>query len=56
MFIVRWFFVLLILAAFAFGAVYYMAGNADGPAIAINQPSIIGQAGTLDVTIDAPAA
>ena len=56
MFIVRWFFTLLVLAALAFGVAYYMAGNADGPAITINQPSIIGQGGTLDVTIDAPAA
>lgn len=54
--LVRWFFVLLVLAAFAFGVAYYMAGNADGPVITINQPAVIGQAGTLDVTIDAPAA
>ena len=52
--IVRWFFVLLILAALAFGAAYYFAGTADGPAITINQPSVIGQGGTLDVTVDAP--
>ena len=54
--IVRWFFVLLLLAALAFGAAYYFAGSAAGPAITINQPTIIGRAGTLDVTIDAPAA
>ena len=47
MFIVRWFFTLLVPAALAFGVAYYMAGNADGPAITINQPSIIGQGGTL---------
>ncbi len=52
--IVRWFFGLLILAALAFGVAYYFAGTADGPAITINQPSVIGQGGTLDVTIDAP--
>lgn len=52
--IVRWFFGLLILAALAFGAAYYYAGTADGPTITINQPSVIGQGGTLDVTIDAP--
>ena len=52
--IVRWFFGLLILAALAFGAAYYFARTADGPAITINQPSVIGQGGTLDVTIDAP--
>lgn len=54
--IVRWFFGLVILLAVAFGAAYYVAGNADGPAIAINQPSAIGQGGTLDVTVDAPGA
>jgi murein DD-endopeptidase MepM/ murein hydrolase activator NlpD len=54
--IVRWFFGLLILAGLAFGAVYYYAGTLDGPAIAINQPSVIGQGGTLDVTVDAPGA
>ena len=54
--IVRWFFVLLLLAGLAFGVAYYLAGNADGPAITINQPSVIGQGGTLDVSIDAPAA
>jgi hypothetical protein len=54
--IVRWFFVLLVLAALAFGVAYYLAGSAAGPAITINQPTVIGRAGTLDVTIDAPAA
>ena len=54
--IVRWFFTLLVLAALAFGAAYYFAGSAAGPAITINQPTVIGQSGTLDVTIDAPAA
>jgi murein DD-endopeptidase MepM/ murein hydrolase activator NlpD len=54
--IVRWFLVLLVLAALAFGAAYYLAGSAAGPAIVINQPTIIGRTGTLDVTIDAPAA
>lgn len=54
--IVRWFFGLLVLAALAFGAVYYYAGTVDGPAITINQPSVIGQGGTLDVTVDAPGA
>ena len=54
--IVRWFFGLIVLAALAFGAVYYYAGTLDGPAITINQPSVIGQGGTLDVTVDAPGA
>jgi hypothetical protein len=35
--IVRWFFVLLVLAGLAFGAAYYFAGRADGPAITINE-------------------
>ena len=54
--IVRWFFGLLILAALALGAAYYYAGTLDGPAITINQPSVIGQGGTLDVSVEAPAA
>ncbi len=54
--IVRWFFGLLVLLAIGAGAAYFFAGMADGPAIAINQPSVIGQGGMLDVTIDAPGA
>jgi murein DD-endopeptidase MepM/ murein hydrolase activator NlpD len=54
--IVRWFFVLLVLAALAFAVAYYYAGTLEGPAITINQPSVIGQGGTLDVTVDAPGA
>ena len=54
--IVRWFFGLIVLLVLAFGAAYYVAGSADGPAITINQPSVIGQGGTLDVTVDAPGA
>jgi murein DD-endopeptidase MepM/ murein hydrolase activator NlpD len=53
--IVRWLFGFLILAGLAFGAAYYYAGTLDGPAIAINQPSVIGQGGTLDVSVNAPA-
>jgi murein DD-endopeptidase MepM/ murein hydrolase activator NlpD len=56
MFIVRWFFGLIILAALALSVAYYYAGTLDGPAITINQPSVIGQGGTLDVSVDAPAA
>jgi murein DD-endopeptidase MepM/ murein hydrolase activator NlpD len=54
--IVRWLFGLIVLVAIGAGIAYYIAGKADGPAIAINQPSVIGQAGMLDVTIDAPGA
>ena len=53
--IVRWFFGLLVLAALAFGVAYYYAGTLDGPAITINQPSVIGQGGTFDVSVEAPA-
>ncbi len=52
--IVRWFFGMLVLAGLAFAAAYYFAGTLDGPTITINQPSVIGQGGTLDVTVDAP--
>ena len=52
--IVRWFFGMLVLAGLAFAAAYYYAGTLDGPTITINQPSVIGQGGTLDVTVDAP--
>jgi murein DD-endopeptidase MepM/ murein hydrolase activator NlpD len=54
--IVRWFFGMLVLAALAFAAVYYYAGTVDGPAITINQPSVIGQGGTLDVSVESPGA
>jgi murein DD-endopeptidase MepM/ murein hydrolase activator NlpD len=54
--IVRWFFGLVVLAALAAGVTYFVAGNADGPSIAINQPSVVGQTGTLDVVIDTPGA
>jgi len=54
--IVRWFFGLLVLLVLAAGITYFLAGKADGPAIAINQPSVVGQGGTLDVVIDAPGA
>jgi murein DD-endopeptidase MepM/ murein hydrolase activator NlpD len=54
MFIVRWFFGLLVLLALALGVAYFFAGRADGPQITINQPSIIGQSSTLDVSVDAP--
>ena len=54
--IVRWFFGLLVLLAIGSGIAYYVAGTLDGPVITIQQPSIIGQTGTLDITIDTPAA
>jgi murein DD-endopeptidase MepM/ murein hydrolase activator NlpD len=56
MFIIRWFFGLLVLLAVAVGIAYYFAGKTDGPAITINLPATIGQAGVLNVSIDAPGA
>ena len=52
--VVRWLFVLIVLAGVSFGAVYWYAGTLDGPVISINQPTVVGQSGTLDVTIDTP--
>jgi murein DD-endopeptidase MepM/ murein hydrolase activator NlpD len=54
--IVRWFFGVLISAALALGVAYYYAGTMEGPALTINQPSVIGQGGTLDVSVNAPGA
>lgn len=54
--IIRGFFVLVFLALLGFGAAYYLAGRSEGPAIAINQPTIVGQASQLDVTVKAPDA
>jgi murein DD-endopeptidase MepM/ murein hydrolase activator NlpD len=54
--IIRWFFGLIVVLAIAAGIAYYVAGTVDGPAISINQPPVIGQAGILEVTIDAPRA
>ena len=54
---VRWLLTLIVLAGLGLAAVYYYAGTLDGPAISINQPaSVIGQSGTLDVSVDAPGA
>jgi murein DD-endopeptidase MepM/ murein hydrolase activator NlpD len=52
----RWLLGFVVLLALVFGVVYYFAGRAEGPVIAIHQPSVIGQSGTIDVTIDAPDA
>ena len=54
--IVRWFVGLLVLVALAGGVTYFLAGNADGPVITINQPSVIGQSSTLDLVVGAPGA
>ena len=52
--IVRAFVVLLLILLIGAGITYYFAGKAAGPVIAIQAPAVIGQAGALDVTIDAP--
>jgi len=54
--IVRWFLVLIVLLLLGAGIAFVVAGNAEGPVITINKPQVIGQSGTLDVTIDAPDA
>ena len=46
--------VVLLAAGASFGAAYFMAGRAAPPSITINQPGIIGQRGSLDVTVDTP--
>src|SRR5687767_1049208 len=53
-FLIKWLFIFLLLAGIGAAGAYYYAGTLDAPGIAINQPSIIGQAGTLDVTVEAP--
>ena len=52
----RWLFFLVILAGIGLGVAYYVAGTLDGPVISIRQPSVVGQAASLDVIIDAPGA
>ncbi len=52
--IVRGFFAFVLLVAVVVGIVYYFAGRAVGPVIMIHEPSLVGQVGTLDVTIDTP--
>ena len=47
--------IMAVVASAILGATYYAAGRADPPVITIHQPGIIGQAGTLDITVDAPA-
>jgi murein DD-endopeptidase MepM/ murein hydrolase activator NlpD len=52
--ILRAFFVLVLLAALAFGGAYYFAGRAAGPVITIQHPPVIGQMAPLDVFVGAP--
>jgi murein DD-endopeptidase MepM/ murein hydrolase activator NlpD len=53
----RWLAALLVLLALAAGVCYVVAGRGAPPHLTINQPTrVIGQAGTLDVTAEAPNA
>jgi Peptidase family M23 len=52
--VLRGLLVVLLAAGASFGAAYFMAGRAAPPSITINQPGIIGQRGSLDVTVDTP--
>jgi murein DD-endopeptidase MepM/ murein hydrolase activator NlpD len=46
---------LVLIVLVGLGAAWVIAGRAGGPTITINQPAkFVGQAGTLEVTIDAP--
>jgi murein DD-endopeptidase MepM/ murein hydrolase activator NlpD len=44
----------VLLSLVILGIAYSVAGRTAGPTIVIHQPNIIGRAGALDVTIDAP--
>ena len=52
--VLRGLLVVLLAAGASFGAAYFMAGRAAPPSITINPPGIIGQRGSLDVTVDTP--
>jgi murein DD-endopeptidase MepM/ murein hydrolase activator NlpD len=52
--ILRMFFGLLLLLGAVAAMAYYFAGRASGPVIAITVPPVVGQAGTLDLTVDSP--
>jgi murein DD-endopeptidase MepM/ murein hydrolase activator NlpD len=53
----RWLFGLVLLVLLAFGGAYMIAGRGAPPRIAIERPDrFVGQAGTLDVSADAPNA
>jgi murein DD-endopeptidase MepM/ murein hydrolase activator NlpD len=53
----RWLIVLLVLAAATAGGAYLVAGRGAPPRIAIDKPDrVIGQTGTLEVTVEAPNA
>ncbi|HEV3142212.1 MAG TPA: M23 family metallopeptidase, partial [Vicinamibacterales bacterium] len=53
----RWLAGLLLLLAIAFGLTYYFAGRGAPPVVTIGRPDrVIGQTGSLDVTVEAPNA
>src|ERR1700712_4623615 len=53
----RWLLVLVAIVALAFGGLYVAAGRGAPPRLSIDKPDrFVGQAGSLDVTADAPNA
>src|SRR5262245_59449326 len=53
----RWLFIVLVLVAAAAGGAYVVAGRGAPPVIAIDKPErLVGQTGTLEVTVEAPNA
>ena len=55
--VIRWLLVLLVLAAAVAGGAYAIAGRGAPPVIAIDKPErVVGQSGTLEVTVEAPDA
>lgn len=53
---IRFLLALVFVCAIALGIAYFFAGRAEGPAITIHQPTVVGQASTLDVTVATPAS
>src|SRR5258708_21263530 len=53
----RWLVGLLVLLALACGLTYYFAGRGAPPLVTISKPDrMIGQSGSLDITVEAPNA
>jgi murein DD-endopeptidase MepM/ murein hydrolase activator NlpD len=51
----RWLLALLVVLALAFGSAFFIAGRGTPPRLTIDKPDrVVGQAGTLEVTADAP--
>src|SRR5579864_4806801 len=53
----RWLIGLLVVLALAAGVTYYAAGRGAPPLVTISKPDrIVGQSGSLDMTVEAPNA